>query len=249
MVTIRIFVMNKQIFYKRILIWLLRFRHREGYGVHSPFAFNLITRVIYEKAPYYDYKYLRKLIGKARSESPAMWNRFLEGFRIYELLFRLVNYAQPHTILEIGTSVGASSIYLSCCRKKTRFITLDEQSPANALATSLFGFYKGGIDSRVGDLPALVPETLSELDTLDFLLLHPANYPLNTVKTMFEQCVSKSNPRSVFVIQDIHGSSSFKKWWKELVTDQRLGITFDLYDMGIIFFDKTKIKQHYIVNF
>ena len=27
------------------------------------------------------------------------------------------------------------------------------------------------------------------------------------------------------------------------------GITFDLYDLGIIFFDKTKIKQDYIVNF
>ena len=28
---------------KRPFIWLSRFRHRCGYGVHSPFAFNLIT--------------------------------------------------------------------------------------------------------------------------------------------------------------------------------------------------------------
>ena len=28
---------------KRPFIWLYRFRHRCGYGVHSPFAFNLIT--------------------------------------------------------------------------------------------------------------------------------------------------------------------------------------------------------------
>ena len=33
---------------KRPFIWLYRFRHRCGYGVHSPFAFNLITHVIYE---------------------------------------------------------------------------------------------------------------------------------------------------------------------------------------------------------
>ena len=41
---------------KRPFIWLLRFRHRCGYGVHSPFAFNLITQVIYENTPYYKYK-------------------------------------------------------------------------------------------------------------------------------------------------------------------------------------------------
>ena len=41
---------------KRPFIWLRRFRHRCGYGVHSPFAFNLITQVIYENTPYYKYK-------------------------------------------------------------------------------------------------------------------------------------------------------------------------------------------------
>ena len=40
---------------KRPFIWIYRFRHRCGYGVHSPFAFNLITHVIYENTPYYKY--------------------------------------------------------------------------------------------------------------------------------------------------------------------------------------------------
>lgn len=43
---------------KRPFIWLYRFRHRCGYGVHSPFAFNLITHVIYESTPYYKYEEL-----------------------------------------------------------------------------------------------------------------------------------------------------------------------------------------------
>lgn len=43
---------------KRPFIWLYRFRHRCGYGVHSPFAFNLITHVIYETTPYYKYREL-----------------------------------------------------------------------------------------------------------------------------------------------------------------------------------------------
>jgi hypothetical protein len=241
--------MKKQMFYKRVLIWLLRFRHRKGYGVHSPFAFNLITGVFYEKAPYYDYEYLKGLVSRASDKSPALWKRNLESTRIYELLFRLANDARPHSILEIGTSVGVSSIYLSCCRKKARLITLDEKSEVNSLATSLFERYCDKIDYRTGDVLSLVPEALSDLGTLDFLLLNPGYYPLITLQKLFELCASASNPSSVFVIQGIYSSPAMKKWWEELVADERLGITFDLYDIGIIYFDKKKIKQHYIVNF
>jgi hypothetical protein len=28
-----------------------------------------------------------------------------------------------------------------------------------------------------------------------------------------------------------------------------VGITFDLFDLGIIFFDRKRFKQHYTVNF
>ena len=37
----------------RPLRWLLRFRKRCGYGIHSPFAFQFVTGVIYEKGAYF----------------------------------------------------------------------------------------------------------------------------------------------------------------------------------------------------
>ena len=45
---------------RRIWNWCKRFRHRCGYGVHSPSDFFLITSVIYEKLPYYAYEELKK---------------------------------------------------------------------------------------------------------------------------------------------------------------------------------------------
>lgn len=242
-------VMKKMKFLKRILIWLLRFRKRRGYGVHSPFAFNLITGVFYEKTPYYDYDYLREVVSKTRKKSKAHWKRYLENYRIYELLFRLANYAEANTILEIGTSVGVSSIYLSCSRKNARFITLDEKSETNEMALSLFKNYSSKVDFRAGIASDMLPQAIDELETIDFLLLHPGNYTLDSIQLMVEMCLDKSNPQSVFVIQDIYSSHAIKNWWHELVSDQRMGITFDLYDMGIIFFDKKKIKQDYRVNF
>lgn len=52
--------MNLLLCLKRPFIWLSRFRYRCGYGVHSPFAFSLITDVIYEKMPYYAYFSLKE---------------------------------------------------------------------------------------------------------------------------------------------------------------------------------------------
>ena len=38
------------------VVWLRRFRHRCGYGVHSPFAFQLIRGVVYERGEFYAYR-------------------------------------------------------------------------------------------------------------------------------------------------------------------------------------------------
>ena len=37
--------------------------------------------------------------------------------------------------------------------------------------------------------------------------------------------------------------------WKQLRKHTRVGVTFDLYDLGILFFDKSRAKQDYIVNY
>ena len=36
---------------------------------------------------------------------------------------------------------------------------------------------------------------------------------------------------------------------EQIVASESTGITFDLYDIGLVFFDKARYKQHYIVNF
>ena len=49
-------------FLHRIWNWCSRFRHRCGYGVHSPSDFFLITSVVYEKYHYYAYRVDRKSV-------------------------------------------------------------------------------------------------------------------------------------------------------------------------------------------
>ena len=202
---------------KRPFIWLLRFRHRCGYGVHSPFAFNLITQVIYENTPYYKYKDLAKAEKNLAFEKDKNWK--YESKKIKRFLFRLVNYAQPDTIVDAGT-LAASSLYLKAGKDGADYI------PASELP-ELF-------------LEAGVP--------VDFLYLHDYRHPA-FMEEVFRICVARTTGKSVFVIEGVRYTPEMSALWKRMQQDERTGISFDLYDLGILFFDKTKIKQDYIVNF
>ena len=83
---------------------------------------------------------------------------------------------------------------------------------------------------------------------VDFLYLHDYRHP-EFVEEVFRICAARTAKKSIFVVEGIRYTPQMKKLWKCMMQDEKVGITFDLYDIGILFFDKTKIKQDYIVNF
>ena len=84
--------------------WLRRWRHRCGYGVHSPYAFRFITDVVYEPSAYYAYAPLHRCL--TASSWYGMRYDSLSGLseKDIRLLFRLVNFCQPSCFLFHGAS-------------------------------------------------------------------------------------------------------------------------------------------------
>ncbi len=71
------------------IIWLLRIRNRKGYGVHSPFAFDLVTNVLYNKEKYYAYEQM---------DRDLKWWERVRVRSMRHLAFRLANYHAPRTL-------------------------------------------------------------------------------------------------------------------------------------------------------
>ena len=93
----------------RPVVWVCRFRHRRGYGVHSPFAFQLITRVFYERGEFYAY---RPLAAVRRTEACGL------SERLDRLMLRLVNDVQPRRVVLWGDAVGMTRRYVEAgCRR------------------------------------------------------------------------------------------------------------------------------------
>ena len=168
------------------IVWLARFRHRCGYGVHSPFAFRFITEVIYERHPYYAYAELDKLLPL------DMRLRQRKGLH---LLLRLANHLQPKAIV-LPRDAWWEKRYL---QKGCRRTSITNRWPAEAV---------------------------------DMCLLREPS----------DEAVKHVGEHSVLLLDNLH---RHREWFASLPSI----VSFDLYDLGIAFFDKQYNKQNYIVNF
>lgn len=236
--------MDKLNFFLNSWIWLRRFRHRKGYGVHSPFAFNLITFVIYENLSYYVYKTLAD-IRKEILNKYGYKSKQLNTQKVDKLLFRLVNYIQPDNLIELGTHTGLSTLYVASARKGVRCYTFDFESADNKTAQQLFNESKLDIRFSIAETEENMYSLLHEIKPFNFILFNQKEVN----RELWNYCVKKAHGNSLYVITGIHDSKEMSAWWKEIIADKDTGITFDLYHIGLVFFDKTKIKQHYIINF
>lgn len=68
-------------------------------------------------------------------------------------------------------------------------------------------------------------------------------------KPICERLVASAHSDSLLILEGIHDDKRTLAYWRELMMDVRVGVTFDLYDCGLIFFDKKHHKRNYIVNF
>ncbi len=201
----------------RLWNWCCRFRHRCGYGVHSPADFFLITSVIYEKSPYYAYRTLKE----------RGFSNFLPHYRgkVNRLLFRLVNYLQPRSLIEVGFGNGASMSYMRAASRRMHSVTMKGRQ-------------------REKTLQQLRTE-LAACQQIDCLHIAYTDH----YREVYEQALPYVGPKSWFIIGGIHSGKERSKWWKQVVADPRAVITYDLYDVGLVFFPEKRYKQHYIVNF
>lgn len=201
--------MNLLYYLKRPFIRLSRFRYRCGYGVHSPFAFSLITDVIYEKMPYYAYDLLK--VEQKKRITTQRWEKGIP--RINRLLFRLVNKVQPATIIEVGKP-SAASLYLQSAKPSAGYLFASDLS-----------------------------ELFLDADTpVDFLYLNDYRNPA-LLEEVFNICSRRTTPNSLFVVHGICYSKAMKNLWKQLQNDERVGITFDLYDAGLLFLIQQRLNS------
>jgi len=259
--------LKKSTLYKGLLLYR-KIRHSKGHGVHSPFVYNLITKVINERCPFYkfqDIELLRKRLlqteeiitypdkkhpGETKSTTISnLVKRKAISPRKGALLFRLVNYLQSEKVLQIGPSMGLSTLYLSSYSQKVNCISLESIPEYATISQWIYGQIKNkNVDLRIGDYKTLLPEILSQAEFPDFVFFNRHVEPAD-MYWMFTTCMPYKKENTVFVIEGIHSNQERRNIWKEIRSLKDITVSLDLYSMGIIFFNKKLYKRNYTVYF
>jgi len=67
-----------------------------------------------------------------------------------------------------------------------------------------------------------------------------------SIKTDYKRLFQECNDQSLVVFMDIW---QYPEYWRCIIHDEQVTLSFDLYYCGIVMFDPKRKKQHYIINF
>ena len=241
------------------------------YDVHSPFLFDLITQVFDDRGKYPEYHRVESLkkellknneiitvtdlgAGSRMDKSNERSVRQIaknasKSKKIGRLLFRLSRYTHPNNILELGTSLGLSSLYLAYGSPSSSIITIEGCPNISKIAAD--NFQKAGMDQielETGNFDDKLPGVLQNMETLDLAFIDGNHQEEPTIQ-YFEQCLLKSNPDTILIFDDIHWSDGMEKAWENIISHPSVTLSVDIFHMGIVFLRKELTKQHFVIRF
>ena len=226
-----------------------KLRYRKGYGVHSPFTYNLITKVIEEKTPYYgfeDIENFRKELLNRENSIKILTAQETQPKNYGALLFRLVNFFKCRSILQIGSSTGLMSLYLAFpLRKSCECYALEERTgllEAARKVADIFSLKK--LHWIEGAYPESLQQLKPETASFDFIFINAKGDSERTREALglIETFIY---PETVMVIDKIRRDKAMKKLWEEIKNRPDVRLTIDLLSLGLVFFNTQLHKQHY----
>lgn len=166
-----------------------------------------------------------------------------------QLLYRIINFYQCNERLELGTSLGLTTLYLQEANHNGKLISIEGSASVAKIASDNFKrFDCSKLELFVGNFDDVLPDVLNRFQKLDFVFFD-GNHRKKPTLNYFEQCLAKINNDAIFVFDDIYWSSEMKEAWNEIINHKLVTVSIDLYSIGIIFFRQEQAKQNFIIRF
>lgn len=243
-----------------------------GHGIHSPFVFQFITQILNDKKDYSAYSTVGSLRKKLKKDNSVLTiedfgagsvldksiDRTIASIASHaakpkkygQLLFRMVKQYHPQTILELGTSLGITTAYLSLANPSANVLTFEGSKAISEKAKTNFNSLGlQNIKLIEGNFNDTLSAALLSLPCIDFAFID-GNHRKEPTINYFNSILSKINNSSIVILDDIHWSADMEAAWNFCKAHASITVSIDLFFLGILFFRKENFeKQHFRIRF
>lgn len=245
----------------------------KGHGIHSPFVFDLVVKVLNDKTGYTAYKEVELqrslLLGNetiitvedfgAGSTKGLTKQRVVQQIastslkpkKYAQLLYRLVNYFQPEQILELGTSLGITTAYLAKAKPTATVTTMEGSATIAEIAKQQFRELQlNNINIITGNFDETLQSVIDNAaQSFNFVFID-GNHRKEPTLRYFEQLLAKADHDTVFVFDDIHWSKEMEEAWEIIKQHEAVTLTIDLFFIGLVFLRKEqKEREHFVIRY
>lgn len=249
----------------------IRFRtlaKTKGHGIHSPFIFDLVNNVIDNTGIFYGFDDIEKIRKEllqnnniikindlgAGSKKFSSEKRKISDIAKYSLksakqasfLMRIANHINAKNIIEIGTSLGITTIYLSLL-KQSNITTIEGDKNIFNIADNNFKKLKiKNINNICANFDDALPEIINKTDKIDLAFID-GNHTKEATLKYFELLKQKVHNNSVLIFDDIYWSKEMFEAWETIKKDNKVVVSIDLFYLGIVFFRTEMQKQDFYI--
>ncbi len=241
------------------------------YSIHSPFVFKFYSDIILSDKHFYPFDSIAKVRqallknqdeititdfgagsmfnnGKKKKISTIAKNA-AKPEKFGKLFFRIIEETQAQNIVELGTSLGLSTSYLASANKNANVQTLEGCPETAKMAQKVFNSQQlHNIKITVGNFDDTFPSVLEKIGRIDFLFID-GNHQYEPTLRYFQQSLPYIHENTIIIFDDIHWSDGMEKAWKEIKENVNVSVSIDLFFVGLVFFKKGQVKEHFILKY
>jgi predicted O-methyltransferase YrrM len=164
------------------------------------------------------------------------------------LLSRLVKYFMPLNIIELGTGAGVGSLYLASADVRIPVYSIEGNPQMAQISSRLIHQSRlSNVSLRKGMFDDVLPVILKETEAVGLMFIDGDHNSQSLIRyySMIKPFLNKD---SIIVLHDIYWSDDMLNGWKTLIAAPEVRVSVDVFHFGILFFDDSLAKQHFMLR-
>ena len=245
--------------------------YRKGHGIHSPYLFEFVNKVIFNGAaltlPPEILKAHRELkrdqtmipvtVLGASSSVDSSGERSVGSFvshssvpeKYGSLLYRISRWFEPEMIIELGSGLGISTLYLASGSPRVPLHSI-EGNPHRALFAEkvvtgrkldMVNIHQGEMEK---ELDKLIPQMKGR-----FVAFVDGNHRYEPTIAYVRKLIEVAGEDALIIMDDIYWSKEMYEAWREVISWKEVRVSIDLYQMGILLLRPDLDKADFKIKF